>query len=1327
MRRSVLVMFSAILCCLGSALIVAPMSPAFADSPAGQLVSDSPASHTPNVLDGRVYSVVQVGNTMVLGGTFTQASDEGSTTVLTRNSLIAFDATTGAISTTFLPNPNGEVRSVLPTGDGSTVWVGGDFTSIGGVARQNLARVRVSDGAVLSTFDAGPITGEVRELALSNGRLWIAGAFTHINGHAQKALATVDPETGAVQPYMGLLIDGVHNGGVTEVLKFDLNADGSKLVAIGNFDTVNGVQNHQIFMLDLTGPAAALAAFSTTFYTSACSSSFDSYMRDVSFSPDGSFFAVVTTGAYGGQTSACDESSRFETSGGAGSQPSWTNYTGGDTTYSVEVTNSAIYTGGHFRWQNNPNKADSAGQGAVSRPGLAALDAENGLPYTWNPTRTLGVGVFDFLSTGQGLWVASDTDRIGASQYRGRIALLPSSGLSFPAYADAALPNDVYLGGAPCNILSCATTLSKRHYDGTTVGANTSVPAGGINWNNVRGEFMLNGSVYLAMVDGTFVRRTFNGTTFGAAVPVNAQDAIVKLTDWSTDIKTITGMFYDNGRIYFTKSGSTSLFYRYFNPQSDIVGAQRLTASGNVSGIDFSAVRGMFEANSKLYWAQSDNNLHRINWQQRPQSGAPVAGTASIVAGPSVGGGASWSTRSMFLFQDGTGGGVGSPPTASFSQSCTSLSCDFDGSSSTAVGGSITSYAWDFGDGGTAVGAKPSHTFPSTGTYPVKLTVTANSGATASVTTSVSVVRINQLPTATFSWSCAGLLCSFDGSASNDPDGTIASRAWDFGDGGTATGPTVTHTFSGAGDQTVKLTVTDNDGGTDVATQTVTPTAQGVQFVGSSEANANASSQKVVVPAGVQAGDSMVLDLVVNSVTPVVSDPAGWTSLDTESGGNVQGRSWTRRATAADVGSTVTVPMSAIAKADLSLAVYRGSGGAPTIITAHDSSLDQTTSSTRTAPDVNVAEPGSWVATYFAAKGSTAITWSVPAGQQLRTSNPGSGSGLISAELVDSAASVPTGNFAGRTATTSSATTRAVMFTTVIGLGSATPTAAFSQSCTSLSCSFDGSASSTSVGSITGYAWDFGDGGTASGATPNHTFTTGGDHTVTLTVTDSNNATGAVTHTVTVTAAAVQFVASAETNANTASQKVVIPAGVQAGDTMVLTMAVNTSTSTVTAPAGWTPLDTENAANVEGWSWTRTATAADAGSTVSLPLSAIAKADVTVSAYRGSSGLHTTVDAHNGSIDQATATSHAAPSVNVADAGSWVLTYFAAKASVSVGWSTPADQQLRTSNPGSGSGLISAVTVDSGGPASTGPYSVTGTTSTAVTRVVMFAIVIGLE
>lgn len=87
-----------------------------------------------------------------------------------------------------------------------------------------------------------------------------------------------------------------------------------------------------------------------------------------------------------------------------------------------------------------------------------------------------------------------------------------------------------------------------------------------------------------------------------------------------------------------------------------------------------------------------------------------------------------------------------------------------------------------------------------------------------------------------------------------------------------------------------------------------------------------------------------------------------------------------------------------------------------------------------------------------------------------------------------------------------------------VGTGNVPPTASFTYSCTDLACSFDGSASSDSDGTIQSYSWNFGDGSTGSGVTTNHTYGAGGTYTVTLTVTDNGGATGTDAQSVTVTA-----------------------------------------------------------------------------------------------------------------------------------------------------------------------------------------------------------------
>jgi len=149
---------------------------------------------------------------------------------------------------------------------------------------------------------------------------------------------------------------------------------------------------------------------------------------------------------------------------------------------------------------------------------------------------------------------------------------------------------------------------------------------------------------------------------------------------------------------------------------------------------------------------------------------------------------------------------------------------DFNASDSYDPDGSIVSYLWAFGDGTQGTGIFVQHAYSQDGTYIVTLTVTDNDGATD--TTSATMTVLNRIPIASFTESAetvsSGESIHFDASESHDPDGSIISHLWDFGDGNTALGVEVDHAYEDDGVYYVTLTVIDDDGATGSSTSTKT-------------------------------------------------------------------------------------------------------------------------------------------------------------------------------------------------------------------------------------------------------------------------------------------------------------------------------------------------------------------------------------------------------------------------------------------------------------------------------------------------------------------------
>ncbi len=464
-------------------------------------------------------------------------------------------------------------------------------------------------------------------------------------------------------------------------------------------------------------------------------------------------------------------------------------------------------------------------------------------------------------------------------------------------------------------------------------------------------------------------------------------------------------------------------------------------------------------------------------------------------------------------------------PTASFSSSSHYLTGSFDGTGSGDDDGTIASYAWNFGDGATGTGATPQHLYTTGGTYSVTLTVTDNRGGTASTNAPITVVNppANILPIASFSSSVTYHTATLT-STSTDEDGSIASYAWDFGDSTTATTATTQHTYASTGTYTVTLTVTDNRGGTATTTRPVTIT---------------------------DAYSSDTFERVVANGLGVADNGGPWTLSGTASGfaanngvGKITGAVAANRAvylnsihqTDMDVKTQVSVDTAA-----------SGGGGYVSIIGRRVSNGNDYRLKLRYQPDGTVI---AYLARTLGGVETILANITVPGlrvnpGDLLRTRllMTGTDPTTVSAKVWRQGTMEPVAWLLTNTSATPAALQAPgdigvlvylsgtwVGATPVVSLDNlkvgadsgppvnTPPTASFTTNSEYLKTWFDGSAS-TDVdedGKVVSYAWNFGDGTTGTGATPQHTFATAGTYTVTLTVTDNGGGTGTSTTPVTV-------------------------------------------------------------------------------------------------------------------------------------------------------------------------------------------------------------------
>jgi PKD repeat protein len=877
-------------------------------------------------------------------------------------------------------------------------------------------------------------------------------------------------------------------------------------------------------------------------------------------------------------------------------------------------------------------------------------------------TNTAGAREFNVSIDGQQVMtnydiVADVGDRTG--EMKSFPATAPASGVVTVALTNGNADNAVINGleidqtaatptGGPSGDIDA---ISYRHFDGTTSDTPTNLSTG-ISWGSIRGAFMVNGELIYGKNDGNLYERSFNGSTFGDEVELQPfNDPTWDNVDTgsgntyqgqpstlSGELSSVTSMFFTNSRLYYTLKGDSVMHWRWFEPESGIVGSDEFTVS---DGNDWSNVAGAFmspdpnanDGSGTLYYAdRTTGNLESIAW-----NGTQATGSPSLADGTQ-----NWASRGMFMLADATN--PNQKPVADFTASCsaTNNSCTFDPTASLDPDGSITDYGWDFGDS-TGEHHPDSelvtHNFPSSGHFSVTLTVTDNDGATGTKTENVLVGATTPVPT-------------FEGATSSCTSGTSACGA--------------------------------------------------------------STTTSVPVPSTTASGDTLLLFVSKVNVNTAETVPAGWHQLDTEADGTPLGSAvYYRAATNGDVGGTVSVTFASKVRNSVILADYNGAD--PNTIEAYAKSWDSSKKA-HVTPTAPVTVDGSLPVSYWTDKSSSTSAWTLPAGVNLDASQYDSGTAFDTAVLADPGATVHTGSYGGLSASTNAADGKANAWTIILAPAGTTtppnspPTAAFTSNCTNLHCDFTNT-SSDSDGTIASSSWDFGDTvGTSTDTSPSYDYTAGGTYQVTLTVTDNQGAHTSITHPVMVAPVgkAISWVGSDQYDGNAASGSVTIPSGATAGDTLLL-FASDASTATAPVlPAGWTQVGTTAHSNLSTAVYEKTVAAGDAGTPVSVSFGTKVQGSLLLSAYHNAVGSPIEASATNNS----TGTSHTSPALTGLTAGSWVVSYWTDKSTGSTAsWTAPAGVTQRATAVGSGTGVNGGLLADSGGPVS-GSYAGQTATST---------------
>jgi PKD repeat protein len=405
-----------------------------------KLVPDTPKTGMPRITTGEITDIAYLGNRVFVAGGFTAIRNNTATntTNYTQSFLASYNLDTGLVDTSFRPVfGGGGVTEIELSPDGTKLFVAGRFSTVNGVNKRKFASINPVTGAVNTAFTANADSAGTA-IEATDSTVYLGGQFKTINGTSRVGLAAVNATSGAlVTAFNNNLSGGIGTNGLLTVQALKLSHNDATLMVVHTGRQIAGQDRYGVGMISTT--TNQLTPWRTRLWDDNLQfvgGIQRAYAGDIS--PDDSYF-VVTSGSGGDRPPISDTAVAFSMTGGDNMQPLWVSRLF-DSVYSVAISETAVYIGGHFNYMESPSAPDpwpgltttgyGQGQGLagyglgddiVIRDHIGALNPATGKALEWSPGSDSFEGNKAMIVTPRGLITGGDATVQGTVN-TGRIA-----------------------------------------------------------------------------------------------------------------------------------------------------------------------------------------------------------------------------------------------------------------------------------------------------------------------------------------------------------------------------------------------------------------------------------------------------------------------------------------------------------------------------------------------------------------------------------------------------------------------------------------------------------------------------------------------------------------------------------------------------------------------------------------------------------------------------------------------------------------------------------------------------------------------------------------